>query len=468
MDLSKDSMLPKIKEALKKIKSQHPEKFYAWRVIIRNKRSLQSLLLGVENLGLEDYQSRDVQDHSYRIEVYTRHGSPMVMGNASFLIDPLLGIEEQVEKTFQNSLMVSNKIWNLPTAVNAEYEEVLTTDPLIKSNINAAHSRLFEEASDKVSSLSKVNVNSAELFTNLQHTYFEMSTGLKGQKESSDIYFEIALEKLPLPNTQEVLKYKTAISIEDAHLSQFIDEVVEETLSITDTELPKTSSDAIILVDDEAILDLMQELTSQLDAKREYNKAPFLAPGDQVLKGDKESQSDKLTITIDPSVPVMVKSLPFTSEGMKPIKAQVIKDDCVHHQLINNRIGQYLNKKPNYIDGNIMVRLGCSTKEELLENLGPKECIEILSFSSLLINSNTLTWSSEIKLGKLWKNGKVQAMIKGGVVSGDLKENLTNFKFSNHEKRKNVAGGGFYPACGYVGPGHMLIKAGVKIAGEVK
>jgi len=79
---------------------------------------------------------------------------------------------------------------------------------------------------------------------------------------------------------------------------------------------------------------------------------------------------------------------------------------------------------------------------------------------------NTLTWSSEIKLGKRYKNGKFEVMIKGGVVSGDLKENLTNFNFSNETKRVNTIGGGFYPAIGYVGPAHMLIKAGVKIAGE--
>ncbi len=94
------------------------------------------------------------------------------------------------------------------------------------------------------------------------------------------------------------------------------------------------------------------------------------------------------------------------------------------------------------------------------------ECLEIISFSSLLINPNTLTWSSEIKLGKLFKDGKFNCMIKGGVVSGDIKENLSNFKLSNIECKINEVGGGYHPNMGYVGPNYMLIKSGVKVVGE--
>jgi predicted Zn-dependent protease len=466
MKLSQDTMLPKLKQALEEVKTKYPDQFYAWKIVIENKKSLQTLMVGKELSPFDKYQSRDVLDHSYKIDVYSRHSDPMVMGNAGFTIDPLGDLNAQVENTYSNSLMVSNKPWDLSEKVNGEYETVLTNDPQIAENITSAHERLLLEIDDKVKTLDKVKVNSGELFTNLKTTYFEMSTGLSGQKENSDIYFEMALEKLPLPNTQEVLKYKNAISIEDADLSRFIDKIVDETLSIKETQLPKTNSNATIMIDGEAIGDLMEEFVNQLSAGREYDKAPFLTNGDSVFKGDKSSSSGKLNITLDPTVPVMAMSTPFTSEGMKPIKASVISDDTVVTQLINGRIGQYLGKEPNYIDGNVVVEVGTKSKEEILQSVDSKECIEILTFSSLLINSNTLTWSSEIKLGKLWENGKVTAMIKGGVVSGDIKENLSNFQFSNETIKKNHTGGGFYPPSGYVGPNHMLIESGVKIAGE--
>jgi predicted Zn-dependent protease len=459
-------MLPKLKEALEKVKNNNQDQFYAWKIVIEHKKSLQTLMIGKELSAFENYQTREVLDHSYKIDIYSRHGNPMAMGNASFTIDPLTNLEEQVQNTLNNSLMVSNKPWDLTTKLNEEYEEVLTTDPAIATDLISAHERLQLEINEKVKVLNKVKVNSGELFTNLKTTYFEMSTGLLGQKESSDIYFEIALEKLPLPNTQEVLKYKNAISIEDANLSEFIDKVVEETLSIKETSLPKTTDNATIMIDGEAIADLMKELVSQLNAKREYDKSPFLNKGDSILKSNKVSGSDQLNIILDPTIPVMALTSPFTEEGMKPVKAKVISDNIIMDQQINGRIGQYLGKKPNYIEGNIVIGHGTNSKKDLIETLGSKECIEILTFSSLLINSNTLTWSSEIKLGKLWVNGEVISMIKGGVVSGDIKENLSNFKFSNETIKKNNTGGGFYPASGYVGPNHMLIESGVKIAGE--
>jgi predicted Zn-dependent protease len=463
MKLSNDPMLPKLRTALETIKSKNVAEFYAWKITIQHYRSLQTLMVGRPGLGFEKYQNRDVLDQSYQVEIYTRHGNPEVMGNSSFSIDPLGNIENQILKTFNNSLLVGNKPWNLPTKLNGEYEKVLTVDPIIAESLEAAHNIMHEEINKKVKTLTKVNVNSGELFTNLVTTYFETSFGLSGQKENSDIYLEIAIEKLPVPNTQEVLKYKKAISIEDANLSQFIDDSVEETLSISATQVPKTSDNCTILVDGEVISSLLVNVVSQLSAAKEYDKAPFMSRGDSLLRGEKVPDSDKINITLDPSTPVMALTMPFTSEGMKPVKAEIVKDDIVTTQLIHNRIGQYLGKEPNYIEGNMLVKPGKLTKEQLLNSVN--ECIEIMSFSSLLISANTLTWSSEIKLGKLYKNGKFHSMIKGGVVSGNIKENLTNFKFSSEETKYNDIGG-YGSTKGYVGPNYMLIKSGVKVVGE--
>ena len=464
MNLSNDTMLPKLRASLEKIKSQNQDKFYAWKITILHYQSHQSLMVGHPKQGFEKYQNREVLDHSYQIDIYTRHSDPVLMGNSSFSIDPLSSLDEQVLKTFTNSLLVGNKSWDLPSKVNGAYDKVQTVDFIIAESLVSAHNKMYKEINDKVKKLIKVNVNSGELFTNLKTIYFETSLGLKGQKENSDIYFEIALEKLPLPNNQEVLKYKKAIGVEDAKLSTFIDEAVEEVLSITETQIPKTTSDCNILIDGEVISNLLASVVSQLNAAREYEKSPFMSEGDSILKSEKKNESDKITLTLDPTIPVMALSTPFTSEGMKPVKAEIIKDDIVKKQIVHNRIGQYLGKTPNYIEGNMLVKTGSLSKEELLNSVS--ECIEIISFSSLLINSNTLTWSSEIKLGKLYKNGLFHSMIKGGVVSGDIKENLINFKFSNSEIRINEITQGFSATKGYIGPDFMLIKSGVKVVGE--
>jgi predicted Zn-dependent protease len=464
MNLNTDQLLPKLRTALERIKSQNPEQFYAWKITIKHYQSLQTLMLGTQKSGFETYQNRDVLDHSYQIDVYSRHGTPRVMGDSTFSIDPLDNLESQVQKTFNNSLLVGNKSWDLPTELNGIYEKVTTVDPMIAEGINIAHQKMQEQINTKLKTITKLQVNSGELYTNLITTYFETSMGLSGQKASSEIYFEMAMEKLPLPNTQEVLKYKKALSIEDANLPEFIEQAVHETLGINETKIPKTSDHYSILIDGEAISNILSKIVYQLNAQREDDKSPFMKAGDQIFKSEKKSDSDKVTITLDPSTPVMALSTPFTEEGMKPIKAVIVKDDIVTTQVIHHKIGQYLAKTPNYIDGNMLINLGTNNKEQLLKSTD--ECLEIISFSSLLINPNTLTWSSEIKLGKFYINGKFDCMMKGGVISGDIKENLNNFKFSNIECKINEVGGGYQANRGYIGPDYMLIKSGVKVVGE--
>ena len=131
----------------------------------------------------------------------------------------------------------------------------------------------------KAASVSGVQINSAELFSTLTDAYIETSTGIAASKQLSDIYFEIALEKLPLPNTEEVLQYKKALSIAGADLGGFIDEAVAEALDIGDSRMPETTDSATIVVDKHCIASLIEAIETQLDAQAEYKKGPHLVKG---------------------------------------------------------------------------------------------------------------------------------------------------------------------------------------------
>ena len=462
-----DPLLEKLKTRLKSIQKDTGSQFYGWRLSTNESTSLQSLLVGNEEQGFESYQDRDVKDLSYYVEIYTRHGNPEVMGSSVSSIDTLGSLDEQILKIYENSLLVGNKRWDLATPADnlgMEYLQITTSDQGISDDIERAHQTLLTTVSDTAKANNGVKINSGELFTNRESKFFETSTGLTGGKDKTDIYFEMALEKLPLPNTQEVLKYKKAISLEEADLASFMHEVIDETLSIQDTQLPTTQSDAVILVNGDVVSDFFHELVGLLFADREYAKQPFLENSQAVYKGVKQSLSDTVQLTLDPTLAVMAKSSPYTNEGLIANKAIVIEHDIVKHQIVHHKIGQYLNKTANNIDGNIVLGLGSNSKKFLLDSVD--ECIEILAFSSLLIDSNTLTWSSEIKLGKLYRNGEFVSMVKGGVVSGDFRENLCDFSFDDKEIKLNSIGSVFEPSKGYIGPNAMLIRAGIKIAGE--
>src|SRR3989339_1081108 len=457
---SQDPTFIKIKDTVINL-AKHNQVFYGWRISQIDSRSIQDLFLCNNKLQLHSYQNRDVQEKIYNIDVYTRSQNPVVMGNSSYILDPNISFEDQINRAISNALQATNKPWDLPQPETEKSKQVITFDPQIKENINAAHQKLIGQASTKVATIKEVKVNSAELYTKMQTTFFETSTGIIGEEEQSDIYFEIALEKLPLPNTQEVLQSKTAIGIEDADLPGFIDEVVSETLYLDKAALPKTNNNATVMINAKYIAKIVNTLISQIHASNEYNKTPFLPVGSKIYNGDKNSSSDHLKVTLDPTLPVMTASCAFTPEGLIPKRAVVIDNDVVCEQIVTNRMAQYLNKKRNPIAGNMVVALGSKSKEELLESM--PECIDVISFSSLRADTFTLTWSSEIKLAKLYRYGKLMGMIKGGVVSGSIKDNFTNFCFSNKEKRFNDISRYSYNSKGYVGPDAMLIKNGIKV-----
>lgn len=465
MILSNDSLLAQLKQNLNQIQEKNKANFYGWRIALKRSQSLQSLFLGEKEVGFRVYQEREVEDQSYNITIYTRHSDPEKMGLAKKTVDPFSSLEEQITSTYQSALLVENQPWDLALPPEKAYSKVRTADPVLLEDMAGGHQKLFQIACDQVKPLEGVKVNSGELYTNLHTEYFETSTGIQVEAQNSDLYFEIAIEKLPLPNTQEVFKYKKAISLEETDLPSFIQQIYKETVGLEETQLPETNSKAVILVDEATISEMFHTLLSQLDAESEYQKRPHFQIGESVYLGEKSGDSDQINLTLDPTLDVMAESSAHTPEGLLTVKAKVIEGDQVRHQKVSNRMSQYLGKEANGIMGNIVLDLGSMSREELISS--EDECLEILSFSSLLLDPNTLTWSSEIKLGKLHRKGQEPVQIKGGVVSGNIRENLSNFRFSSTQIQDNAVSSGFFsPAAGYLGPDAMLIRAGVKIAGE--
>ena len=419
-------------------------------------------MLGHASEGLKAYQQRSVEDLGYTLFVYARHDGHQGVGNIT--LDPLQPLAPQISRAFDNAKLASNSPWDLAQPSDQAFAEVQTADPLLVADLSGAHRQMQHAVASKAANVSGVKINSAELFTTLTDLYFESSTGISASKLLSDIYFEIALEKLPLPNTEEVQQYKKALSIAGADLPGFIDEAVAEALDIGDSQMPDTSDNATILVDKHCIASLLEAIESQLDAQAEYKKGPHLLKGDPINTLELHQQSDALTVTLDPFLPVMACSTPFTGEGRPAKKGLMIENNRVTHQSVDSRMAAYLEREVNTVCGNMVVELGDRSKKDLIA--AEDNCLEIVAFSSLLVNDSTLTWSSEIKLGKWYKQGQLQGMIKGGVVSGNIRENFSHFKLSNQTAVLNNIADAFSGALGYVGPNAMLIKAGVKIAGK--
>ncbi|MDH5654702.1 MAG: metallopeptidase TldD-related protein [Spirochaetia bacterium] len=461
MKLKEKSLENEIKNALEGIKNKYPNEFYGFSLSRVHSLSLQSLFLGSKE-SLVSYQNRQSSEETFRVQIYVRYGDPVKMGNFSFVIDPLFPLDEQIEKGFMNARISQNQPWDL--VLPSPYREVYTCDPKIETQIENARDSLVREIESAIQELNGVKVNSAELYINFHDMKTESSTGVVMEKKRGDIYFEAAMEKLPGPNTQEVHRYIRGTSLDQMNIKKFLHSMAVETQSLGNTVLPPTRDNAVLLVDGEVISDFIHELIEQIHAENEFQQLPFMKPGDVVYEKKLFSDTDRISIQMDPFIPFLAESSSYTQDGLPAEEASIIEDGTVKNQIVSNRMGQYLGKKSNGICGNFKMKRGALSKAELIES--EDECFEILSFSSLLINPRTLTWSSEIKLGRLHRKGREPVMVKGGIASGEIRQNFAGCRLGSEEVIISAVADQWHPAKGYIGPDAMLIRSGVKIAGE--
>jgi predicted Zn-dependent protease len=463
MNWNDDQSLATIVQAVTEFEKTHSH-VSGWAINGKASDACQSLLLGGNANTLSVYQDREVDDLSYRVTLYVTSDDQTEVGASSATI--LLGgdLLSQLEQIKANASLAMNPAYPLADQPKSPYPAVESYCPLIVADMNLAHKKLIERVQLHAALLQNVQVNSAELYTNVHHHLLKTSQGIEAQKITTDLYFEVAMELTPGPNLQEVLKYWHFVGVNDADVEAKLDEVAQETQLTTEAFMPPARESATILVDSYAISKIAAAIASQLNGSAEYSKGPHLKPNDTLPSGEVDASSDQLNLTIDPTLKQMAKTSAFTDEGTVAEKAHVIVDNKVQQQVLDTRLAHYLSKAPNGIYGNLVIPAGTASRTELLNYAD--EVIEILDFSSLLVNPSSLTWSSEIKLGRLYKNGQPVKTLKGGIVSGNVRDSLTGFKFSSETTSRNTAGGYFEAASGYQGPTFMLMWNGISIAGE--
>ncbi len=437
---------------------QQSEQLFWWEIRSVFRESFQRLYQSDEELILCPHQIRQVDEVSYALEVLVPVDQEGMIGQASLDVDCDAPLDEQLALAIQMAQNNPNKMWDPVQPPQEDYARVKTADDAILQDPQAVVLDIEREAKQTMVGLEGVAVTTAELYVCKSCVQRFSSTGVQMRKDLSDIYFEVAMEKTPDHQNQEVNNVLTSMSHDDLKVSEFIRKTAEETLILGQTQEPTTSESAVVLVNEDAISSFMAALRSQLNCANEYYKFPCLQEGDRL-----ESEGDALHLRLDPFLPAMVDSSPYTGDGLIAQAADVIVEGQIQTQIVGNRFGQYLGKQANGILGNMVLSSGEYSVDDLRYKV--PNVIEVIKFSSLLVDDNKLTWSSEIKLAKQYNEDGSVTLFKGGVVSGQVRENLKHCYFSKELGTVNFPGTGFYEGKGYYGPSKMLIMNGVSIVG---
>ncbi len=429
-----------------------------WSLNATESHSLQKLYSSPDGTALHCHQSRRVDGDAFKLSVYIPSKTEGMVGTSMIDLVTYLPIDAQLAEAVSLAGCSQNKKWDLAKPPAAEPAAVETCDPVVRDHPEGAAADIEAQFTAAFAETAGCALNSAELFVNYSISAQTNSEGLAYETELSELYLEAAMEKAGQENDKEVHEYTTSLTVADLNVKGFVEECALQVATLGDSAEPATQDGASILIEKNALSQMLEALLSQLNCLNEYLKLPFLNIGGTFGGGG----GDPLELSLDPAIPRMVLSSGYAIDGLPAKGGTLIENNTVKNRIIGNRFGQYLGLEPNGLSGNLVVQPG---------TLGPadlqgREYTEIIKFSSLLIDPQKLTWSSEIKLGKhVAADGNV-TLVKGGVVSGSLKENFTDCRLSSTVGTVNIPKSSYAPPRGYRGPDAMLITKGVSIAGK--
>lgn len=427
-----------------------------WEARHRTSRSLQRLYASPNHKTLSCHQNRTVDETSLSLTLYTPGKDTRTLGIAMVDITSFRPLPQQLAEAVALARCSINPTWELPASAPTPPQPIATCDPRVRDDADALASEIEQRFTHAFAQQNQCALNSGELFINYRITSVFNSKGNNFTVERSDLYFEAAMEKAHQENDKEVHEYITSVTAADLNIETFVERAALQVSSLGASNEPESTSSATILIHKHAIALILDAVRQQLGCAFEYNRLPFLKTDDTFGGG-----KDPLTLSLDCTIPCLAQSGAYTNDGLPATAGVLIENNKITNRIIDNRYGQYLDRSPNGLSGNMVLQTGTLTPKALQGTA----YFDIIKFSSLLVDERKLTWSSEIKLGRYVAADGTSTLIKGGVVSGNIRENVTNCRFATQNETVNFPGDSYTPPLGYHGPESMLITKGVSIAG---
>ncbi len=419
-------------------------------------------LLEKETLATD--QDRNVRSRTISLKIFVRLSKPGRQGEISKKFFTTLNLRDQIDTAVDAALQTDHQTWELPKEFPTALPQVMTTDPDMAEDLEGVTEKLTARISASVQQTRPSRFNSAELFLSVHHRELHLSNGLTHRSSQSRIYTEAAysFEKLH-PNgtltSDEYLSSQWSVQLGQLPIEKIFDEAAHRAEHSLDVVKP-TSGQYSVLIDSEVISTLLNGYIMQLWASNAYHGLPFIQKNQALIP---DAQGDLLTILLDPSLPYGADTAVVSQEGLPQKPLKLVEQNQVIETATHKQFADYLGLTPTTVRGNLVIQPGHLSHQELTQSA--PQVIEILQFSGLFADPNTGTFSSEIRLAKLYdnQNGKV-SYLKGGSLSGSIRENFRGLKLSKSITQRAHFSTEQFQGQGYSGPEYALISA-VSIVG---
>jgi predicted Zn-dependent protease len=370
---------------------------------------------------------------------------------------PSLPLAPQLDAAIDAASQTDHQAWSLPGEIAASLPQLSTSDPRMAEDLESVIGQLTDRIGHCVAKKRNTAFNSAELFLSVHDRELHLSNGLTHRSSQSRVYSEAAYsfarkDTQGVIQSDEYLNTRWAVSVDDLPLEQLFDETSERAEHSLDVVKPETGKYPVI-VDAEVLAVLFNNHVSQLSAANSYNGLPFVKVGDELITG---ATGDLLTITLDPTLSFGADTTALSDQGVMQKPLKLVERNRVVATSTDKRYADYLSSPASTVRGNVVVEAGKLTRDQMTRH-APR-VVEILQFSGLFADPNSGTFSSEIRLAKLYNNEKGQVTyLKGGSLSGSFVDNFKGAQLSSTRVKHAHFSSNSSQGQGYYGPDYAML-----------
>jgi predicted Zn-dependent protease len=397
-------------------------------------------------------QDREVNGQGIEARIMVKLPKPGRHGEITKKLFPSMALGPQLDAAIDAALQTDHQSWDLPAEIASKLPQLSTADPRMAEDLESAMAQLTQRIQVSVAKKRNTVFNSAELFLSVHDRELHLSNGLTHRSSQSRVYSEAAYSFTKGGRSDEYLNTRWAVNIDDLPVEKLFDETSDRAEQSLDVVKPETGKYPVI-IDADVLATLFNNHVSQLSAANSYNGLPFVRVGDELISG---ASGDLLTITLDPTLGFGADTAAVSEQGVMQKPLKLVERNRVISTATDKRYGDYLSVPSTTTRGNVVVEPGTLTYSELTRH-APR-VIEILQFSGLFADPNSGTFSSEIRLARLYDNEKgTVAYLKGGSLSGSFLENFRGARLSSERVKHAHFSSNSMTGQGYYGPEFALL-----------
>jgi predicted Zn-dependent protease len=311
--------------------------------------------------------------------------------------------------------LTDNPIFGLPDASVGEYPEVVTMDPQLASDPEAALQDALARVRGAVSNWGNVRLSSVELFATRSSRSLRNSRGLASTGQGTRVFLDFVLIAHEDGKEAEFHAELTRRRVSDLMIESAVDSYAAYARHLLVAREPATHNGPVILTGD-ALLGFFEPIIFHASGEAAFSKVSRFKSGNIVT--DVEPSGDRLTVVSDTTRPWGIKTAASDGEGLPGRQVTLIQDGVFVQHWAGMRYATYLGIPPTGEFGNLTIAPGQWPLDELRSTSG-EPIYEIVAFSWLNPDPISGDFTVEIKLGYR-HDATGSHPIKGGSLSGNV------------------------------------------------